>query len=54
MIEVDRHVKIYGIVPDTNSKNYLEKLLKKMKRKDEMYRNNITLREIKKIESKLK
>ena len=51
---MDWHHKTYGIVPDTQSKEFLKKTLKKMKQTNEKFRKSSSNREIKKIEFELK
>ena len=40
--EVNRHSKTFGIVPDTQSKDYLKRVLKKMKSTNEKFRKLAT------------
>lgn len=54
ILEIERHAKIYGIIPDTESKTYLERLLTKMKKTDERFKKSFARKEIMKIEQKLK
>ena len=49
-----RHKKTFGIIPDTKSKEYLKKVLEKLKKSNLRNRQKSTMREIKRIERELK
>lgn len=48
------HSKTYGIIPDSKSKKYLEKVLQKLEQTDAKFRKRVQNREIRRIENELK
>lgn len=51
LYDVDRHTKIFGITPDINSKENLQRALDKMQLKSVKFRRSLTNREIERLQN---